>query len=153
MNSRLLEMIIGDWSDDGHGKTASVLVRVWGEDSTDEEMRLSLNKAVEATGVDFANLLRGYGDDTISSEELNDLVAHGFDTNWPKSDIGETTPSFGVNRDFFDQADDSNYSVAGLLMFYAGFGSGDFNWEIVLPPTLVGSHNSILGSSFGYGIF
>lgn len=149
MDSRLLEIVMGDWSDDGDGRKETVLVRVWGEDSTDDAMRDARDRAIEATGVEFSELFAGGEGPSISSDDLDTLVENGFDPAWPKSDIGGKTPSFWRSC---GASDETPYSAVSLLMFYASFGSPDIGWEIVLPPTVVGSHNSILGAGFGFGL-
>lgn len=148
MNSRLVKLVIGTRGEGSHNGTEVVLVRVVGSHTTNDEMRRASERAEEAIGFTLDELLDQHETDTISLGQLEILELNGFDTTWPPSDSGMFTPALNVETGVAG-IEAPLYSAVALVMFYASYGSDDFVWEIIEPPKLVGSHNSILGSGSG----
>lgn len=139
MNPRLLRILLDAYSNETHTNSpVEVLVQVSG--ATDDTMRDSMAEAERTTGLNLNSLT----EHKLQIEDLEKLLENGFDTSWPKSDIGMRTPKIEVApSDSFENT--SHLSLVSIVMFYSGFGNNDFTWEIVSPPILAGSANSILG--------
>lgn len=144
MNARLVQVTLGDWSDAGSENAEATLLRLAGSDSTDDAMRKALKTAEQATGINLQNTFAD-GRLELTSKQLATLVSYGFDPKWPDSDMGMSTTPFFIEGNL----EPVGYSVISLLMFFAGFQSEDFYWEIIRYPSLTGSHNSILGIEIG----
>lgn len=146
MDPRLVQVALGNWSGKGLSNLEVDLVKVSGRDSSDDSMRKAFSKAENAMKIDVqADLAHEMPE--LTASQLDSLVEHGFETKWPDSDMGMSTGSFVIEHD----QSKTRYSIVALLMFFAGFGREDFDWEIVHVPSLTGSHNSILGIEIGSG--
>lgn len=129
-----INLVLGDWSNDGHGWTETVVIC----SNLDTK---SLEKAYKAgakkAGVDWKNCVaKDYKDNSITIENVDKLAVHGFKIE----DVSED-----------DEPEDSKYSLytngytLGWL-FVAKLGNPDFRYEIVENSC----HNINIG---GYGLF
>lgn len=147
MDKRVLRLDFGNWEGYGRNPTNEVDVIVQGSDISDARLRDSLNKATHVTEVQLFDLFSKPLQSEVTVETYERLVNAGYSTTWPKSDPGMYTPAFRVSGDSYE------LSVVSLVMFYVSYQNTDFSWKIAQnPELLLGSNNSILGNSFGYGL-
>lgn len=70
-----IRLTIGDWSDDGHGRTADFIVN---SNLPVEEVREAHFKIQETTGVDIESICSEYEEDEIDEESVEILKDMGF---------------------------------------------------------------------------
>ena len=70
-----IRLTIGDWSDDGHGRTADFIVN---SNQPVEEVREAHFKIQETTGVDIESICSEYEEDEIDEESVEILKDMGF---------------------------------------------------------------------------
>lgn len=153
---RVVKLVFGDWSDDGHGKTDTVIVKLSGQDVSDEALEASRVKSDEDFGQNLLDLFSNYEDNTISPELYQALVEDGFGGSDGEDDFIIYVVGQGV-------AEEAKYlSALEVFLYWLGRNIEDFNYEVLTDeyPTLVGGYNSILKSpegwsstSFGYGLY
>lgn len=157
MAERIVKIVGGDWSNDGHCITETHLVKIFGADPdiSDEALQKNYTANVARAGFGLDEILNRFEVSHITSEQYDKLVECGWD---PEHD-----ESYGLEFYCEDRADGAELSGIGLIMWYALYGGGITEWEIVPDnyPILVGGSNSILKPknknydfvSFGYGLF
>lgn len=160
---RMVKIVLGDWSDDGHGKTETIIVRLSGKDVTDSMLSRAVQKAESDTGVSLKNILANYQDSTISQANFNKLLRVFGSQLTDYDEEGEENfyPAFTAEvgeRDEWEysyQIGDNTYlelSVLRLLTLFLGYNIEGFEYEVVEIPTVVGTYNAVV-PSFGYGLF
>lgn len=162
MTARTVRINLGDWGDDGHGKTKTVIVELSGGDVSDAALCASYRAAVEATGVNLLSELRDYEDSYIDMEPIQEV----WDAARPArlaAHEGAKDCGWGLCEPFDDtwyarQPDDYDLNCVDLLMAYIGYTVKDFSYRVVEFPVLVGGSGTILTehegdgcSFFGYG--
>ena len=73
-----IRLTIGDWSDDGHGRTADFIVN---SNLPVEEVREAHFKIQETTGVDIESICSVYEEDEIDEESVEILKDMGFQSS------------------------------------------------------------------------
>ena len=151
------QIILGDWSDDGHGKTRDVFVEIPDEFST-EVLKSNFDFNVEKLGFNpLTDLFNSYEDWEVPEKYFKALVDNGFD-NFDGTTVedwdGFIAPGWPPYDDrLYVQEDGEIY----ILMFFIGHGLKDFTWGIAENDKLllVGGYDTILGkpASYGYGLF
>lgn len=146
---RTVEMYIGDWSDDGHGKSDKIIVNIEGVDVSDEALQASYEKSKQDLGVDILKLFSSYEENTLPYGVYDKFVSAGF------TPLEERDPRYYV------WVDDSDVCGLQLFMWFIGQNLEYFKWQEidVVYPCLVGGYNTIIkeehgvSSSYGYGFF
>ena len=115
----MINLVMGDWSGDGHSKTETVTIL----SNIDKR---ALEKAYKAgakkTGVDFENeVAEEYEDNTISAEVVEKLAKHGFKIEDYSEDEDPSDGTYGLWTD--------GYSLAWL--FVAQVGNPNFKYEVI----------------------
>ena len=106
MNKILLKL--GDWSDDGHGKTEDVFIQC---NLTMEELQAAYKKGSKKVGVNLSDdVCCEYEDSSIDDETRNELEKAGLEL--PYSEWGIDATDF-----------------ANLWMAIATIGNPDLKWE------------------------
>lgn len=152
MQERIVEINLGDWSNDGHGRTDRVLVRLQGEDVSDAALAASYAAAVTCIGVDLENVCEDYEDNRVSPEYYDRIAGLGF------APLARG-PHPTIRSESYAGAEGGiEFGAIELLMFYTGFTVEGFAWEIMDFPTLMGGFKTILkqdagSTSFGYGLY
>lgn len=165
MEERTVKVVLGDWSDDGHGKTETLILRLRGRDLSDEALSASYQARVAELGVDLATVCQDYEDSSIAEDFYEQLQEAGF-TPRHEDSMG-FGPSVAVKT--YSWKEDSFFPAIELLMFYTGATVEGFSWEVVREdiPLLLGGSGSILKqksrwgdpegltdtTTFGYGLF
>lgn len=149
-------IIVGDWSDDGHGRTVDVDFEC---SHSIDECRAAYRKSCDLTGVtfhrDYTNkyseqACTDYLISSISKSFLDVLRSHGIDVDA----VVEQSP-----EDDFISDDGELYPsptlFAMLIMESIGLSLTDFSYKLVTHKKeyLNGFWNKDLNEQFGYGLF
>ena len=141
-----MQLVLGDWSDDGHGKSESIHIET---NKTLSEVRQAYLKSCELTKLAFdeGSLHRNYHhiavdyEDNILSEEIIEILK---EFNYP----------------FINELEDEdNYiytdNYVRLWFWFIGLSLDDFQYEIIKDtiPVINGYWNKELNVSFGYGLY
>lgn len=139
--TNLVNIPIGDWSDDGHGKFQNFIFEVPSE-FTKEVLIESYRRNKEKFQFGLADFARDYEDCTIPKEKVRKLIAAGLDTS-----------------DFELLAEEDNVYLSvddmfQIAIFFIGHGLEGFNYRMAPEPdfTLFASWQGP-ETSIGYGLF
>jgi len=138
----IFEINIGDWSDDGHGKTEEHRVAVPSE-FTQEMIAENYKNNCKKYGITLEQPCGGYGDRNFPIDPLRKMVKDGLNPSIVKNvdKYGEMAEIY--TNDFFDIV---------CHMFFHGMPAG-FTWhEIKTQGILLGGYGATQ-SSGGYGLF
>lgn len=158
--SRKLAVVLGDYSDDGHGKTETLVVEAGGEDVSDTALRASYARAVESAGFspyDILNDYEAYAIDIDSWEKLDAVWTEGARARDALAGTWVPGPEFT----YTDDADQEGTApMLSLVMAFVGFGIRDFRWSPLsnTPPVVMGGWEPLLGKDtgstmLGYGLY
>lgn len=149
-NQNLIKVVLGDWSDDGHGKTSTFIINSNRDTSNIEK---AYKKGVAVLGFDFERKVAyTYEDSTIKIEYLKSLIQTGFE--WEATVYNLKTQDYDdvvfskqndVSYETYEDSfclDDESY----LAMWFhvAKLGDPDLEYEIVKIQSL---------NIGGYGLF
>lgn len=156
MMERTVRMVIGDWSDDGHGKTATVLVKLAGDDVSDENLARSMEESDKHFGFHLLELFEDYEDSRLPNDLYDALIEDGLKPQ-------EKDDDFTVYVDSYSSlAPLATLSALEVFMWWLGRNIPGFRWKNVTEhvPLLVGGYSTILkdddrsaSTSYGYGLF
>jgi hypothetical protein len=152
------QITLGDWSDDGHGKTRVEFVEI-PDEFAPEALKANFDKNVEELGFNpITDLFNKYEDWSVPRPYFDSLVKHGFDNYG-----GESSDHWdGFISDGWGETEENLLYVQeegeiDILMFFIGHGLDGFTWYTVPNDKLilVGGFDTVLGdpSSYGYGLF
>lgn len=140
------EITLGDWSDDGHGKTMTTIVDIPDSISV-EDLKDSYSKSVEEFGFRLEAIAEEYEDNVVPAVYAENLIAAGFYAeNFDILDEGEYAGKYYIGTD----------GLLELSMFMIGRHIENFTWSSLTEtdiPILIGGYNAILEKSTGYGLF
>lgn len=164
---KLFNIVIGDYSDDGHGKCETVTLKLTADDLSDDALKEAFMKTNEEVGSDLYDLCANYEDGSISEDLYKRLKELGFTF----SDDECPHPTIYVN-DAVELVEDGDapsgfrevevyFSAAELAGWWVAHNLKNGSYEIVESklPNLVGGWNAILkpspsnSSFYGYGLF
>lgn len=119
----MINLVMGDWSGDGHSQTATVTIL---SNIDKKALEKAYKAGVKKTGVDFENeVAEEYEDNTISAEIVEKLAKHGFKiedySEDEEPDEEDDDPRYCLWTD--------GYSLAWL--FVAQVGNPDFKFEVI----------------------
>lgn len=151
---RKMSVVIGDYSKDGHNQCETYLVKIKGEDVSDEALQESFDKSNAEFGLNLYSLLKEYEDSYISPDIMDKFFSAGF--NPERQTVG---PFFYWEEGVF--CDEGEASIIALTMWYIGRNINGFEWKSIDPefPALMGGWNPAIKSKtdgdtmFGYGLF
>lgn len=129
-----INLVLGDWSGDGHNQTATVTIKC---NLNKKELENAFNAGCMKTGVNFDDdVASDYEDNKISEEVVEKLSKHGFKIK----DYSED-----------EEPEDGGYSLwtdgyAAAWMFIAKVGNSELEYEEMTSD----SPNINIG---GYGLF
>lgn len=137
VKEHIVDLVVGDWSHDGHEKTNVVAVKI---NVTPNELRSAYENGTKEVGFDLTrDVAADYKDNVLSNERMKVLVANGYD-------------EFTVERVEYDN-DSSDYtgdyrlrvdSFVDVWLFIAKLGDPSLTYEIV-------NNDSV--NIGGYGLF
>lgn len=139
-------LVLGDWSDDGHGKTEIIIIH---SNLDSEEITIAYNKASKKLGFKFMDdVCADYEDSGIPQEYLNTLIKNGlkleaiFDTDYDLKEAREVLEG--------DDPDETvglwTHSYTQIFLFIVKMGNPEFEYKIVEDD----SNRIDIG---GYGLF
>ncbi len=140
----LYNVVVGDWSDDGHGKTDTFVFSI-PDDVTFDQLRANYERNCEDYGVRPDKWASEWQDSSFPLHEYIRIAELGWDS--------------GYEFDELDQFDDSTEvdfgsdSYADLLMFVATHGLCEYDQTSDTIKTLFGGDGAIVGGHVGYGFF
>lgn len=133
----LHKITLGDWSDDGHGKTTDVLFTT-PDEFTDEVLSVNYIKNVAKLGIDPTEFGAEYEDFTIPLEVKETLRKFGFNpkpvSEWSNGKWWED------ENDWFDTA-----KMTQIVLFLMGYDLDGFDHEYITLDAVV--------KDIGYGLF
>lgn len=156
---KLQSIVIGDWSDDGHGKCERFLFT---SNKFDFEIREAFRKSCDLTGYAFdtndklpngsipkARLLNRYEDSTLTPEVINDFVTN----------FGLPDPKLDPHPVFKDNLyDEENGQCVGssdcfnFIMWFISLSLPDLKYMEIKPASINGYWGE-LNQMWGYGTF
>lgn len=163
---KLFNIVIGDYSDDGHGKSQTVTLKLTADDLSDEALKEAFQKTNEEVGINLYDLCTEYEDVSISEDLYKRLKELGFTF----SDDEYFHPIISVD-DALELMEDENepggfrevevyFSAAELAGWWVAHNLKNGSYEIVENklPTLIGGWSPVLESPplrtfYGYGLF
>lgn len=123
----IIRLIVGDWSDDGHGKTDVIRIK---SNLSQKKLAKAYDKGTKKVGYNFMNEVAAeYEDGTISHNQYTRLKELGFDKY-------EIETSFWYDKKDKTPLDKRTYSIspseyADLLLFICKLGDKSFEYEEV----------------------
>lgn len=89
MAEEKIELVIGDWSNDGHGKsdTISLIIKVENEDDVVKALEDAENLLIEQYDIDLSAWFAEYEDNKINKDDVEKLVK--LDVKFDKNEIDE----------------------------------------------------------------
>lgn len=149
-----INIVLGDWSDDGHGKTDKVLLEV---NKTKVEMQNAYKNSCKTLGVSF-----NHNDDFtgIEPQNPNRLIAVEYDDSRIPLEAFNILKENGFDLDFINYSDKDFIYIGErefveLLMRFIRFSLPGFEWEYVKDETeyFNGYWDSNLNIQLGYGLY
>jgi hypothetical protein len=133
-----IDIVFGDWSDDGHGKYKRVTVSI---NITKEKMQDAYLSSCKKFGFNLDDACRDYEDSTMPDELYNILVKE----NYP--DVER------FDEDEYSKTMDTEMFLE-ILMWWIKQSYPEFKWKKTKGiPTFNGYWDKKLNLSFGYGLF
>lgn len=130
----MINLVMGDWSGDGHSKTETVTIL---SNLKKADVEKAYKAGVKKTKVKFSeDVARNYEDGVITTETVAALAKHGFKIEDYSEDEEPGDRGYGLWTD--------GYSLAWL--FVAQVGNPNFKYEVINDD----SPNINIG---GYGLF
>lgn len=146
MEKRTVSAVIGDWSDDGHGKTRTVLYLLEGDDLSDGKLNDNYNQMEREIGNSIFNYCEGYEENRISDDFYELLQKFGLKDDYVVNNKDDVIISFDLDnwRHY------KEVPLGKILEIYLKVKIT----AIPMPDLLFGGYSGILkGKSFGYGLF
>lgn len=152
---------IGDWGDDGHGKHVSAIVKLVGDDVSNERMQQAYKDAVNATEIDIQEILSEFEENRIDADGFERLCEYGLKIHKFDDKVVDDkriwVTDFFSNR-YYEEYDFNTetdaLSARNLLMFYLGYGIENFEYKFVNLERIIGTGaNKSPLHEFGYGLF
>ena len=149
-------LVLGDWSDDGHGISEKILVKV---NKTIEEVQNAYKNSCMLTGIsfnhndDFTNRRR----DWRFAEKFH--VATGYENDTLTEECIEVLQQFECPEELLERAEDHLYEAfIDLWFWFVSLSLPDLQYEKVTPepdptPVINGFWNENLNVQFGYGLY
>lgn len=134
---------IGDWSDDGHGKTDTFLFE---SNYPVDHLQKAYKKSVKTTGLELSDVCREYEEDKINEDDFAKLKKLGcsMDLMSPDADVGD-----------YGGASPNPEGLAEIMMWFVGLSMPeDFTCKRMAND--VANFNGYWGDlnlSFGYGLY
>lgn len=136
MQERLMNIVLGDWSNDGHGRTDTVYVKLYGDDLSDKRLHEAFQQNVDDAG--FDPLLTFTNSQTMPEEHWQRLYDLGYD---PDACINDPKYEAVLNDGFFFHDDEEQFYIP-LLMFFITRNT-EIQWEAATMDTLFGGSNPV----------
>lgn len=142
-----MNLVLGDWSNDGHGKFDKILVEV---NHTVEEVRAAYLKSVETTGLDFAEKVASEYEShmVIDSNVAETLEKHGIKCD----DIALESPE-GDSLNDIDKYEDGDTKFTRLFFDFVKLSLPDLTYKEITDIPNINGFWGPLNISLGYGLY
>ncbi len=158
VQEREVTLKFGDWSEDGHGKSESIRVRLVGNDVSNEALAEARAKAEEKTGIKLERIFNDYEDSQISVDDFVKIVSLGLplgDSPHVKhsglyyhldepDELEEYFPGEAVQGEDLD--------ALRVVLAFLGYQIPNFSYRVVKEDVILGGYGAVV-KSFGYGLF
>lgn len=158
MKQRVLQLTIGDWSDDIRNVTTTNHFEFTGSDVSNEALSSTFHQNIELTGVDPFEFCEHPESDSMWIDDWEKILEAGYeslDSNNAKLPKSLQHPVFYADE-VWDSDEGTAYSFAHLLLWYLTNGT-DTVWRAVEYEELFAGHNRIIKDMKqglpGYGLF
>lgn len=143
------QIVLGDWSDDGHGKTETHTVVIHG-DVTREQLAENYKRNVERVGFNPIDTIAvEYEEPYIFEKDVHLLTAAGF----TKKVVDERYRA----REYDDAYYIDNDELIPIIMYFFLDRLEDVSWEELKEkelPMLIGGYTAVVPyEQYGYGLF
>ena len=148
-------LVLGDWSDDGHGKHEKVLVEV---NKNVEEVQNAYKASCKLTGISFNN-----GEDyTEKGRHWEDIgkyqIAVEYEEARLSKEVEEILVKHGCPSDILDAYKEEPYqdTYVSLWFWFVSLSLSDMKYKLVEDnsvPNINGFWDKNLNAMFGYGLY
>lgn len=143
LDCNIFEINLGDWSDDGHGKTKEYRVAVPAE-FTLEMIAANYEKNCKKYGITLEHLCEDYEDNRVSLEVIQAMVKDGLDAY--------LLNGYDLEEDYDARIITEDYFYITCHMFFHGM-PDNFTWkEVKTQGILLGGYGAVELAG-GYGLF
>lgn len=155
------QMVFGDWSGDGHGKTKTQYVEV-PDTITPEMMSENYKKNQQRFGFSYHDIACEYEDNRITALQVEALTDAGLtfvleeEADWDTLDYKTPIIYQREDGDYYLGGDDAvQETLLPICMFMIGDGIPGWEWEPINEelPTLIGPRGAVSREFAGYGLF
>lgn len=149
-------LVIGDWSDDGHGKSDKILLEI---NHTVEEVQQAYKDSCKLTGISF-NINEDYTERGRDWQEISKYqICCDYEDNLIKEETMEILEKYKCPLLNNIKKDDKHIYdkdlFINLLMWFISLSLNDLKYEHIQDnvPVINGYWNNNLNVGFGYGIY
>jgi len=150
--------VFGDWSDDGHGKTDSVRLRITGVDVSNEALSAARAKAEALVGFSVETICEDYEDSSIDEDNFITMLQHGLPILTAEGEEQSPVLCY-IDEDTISAAAAAGFTVlysdidaVKVTMAFLGYGIEGFSYEIIPDDVIIGTWGAPI-SGFGYGLY
>jgi hypothetical protein len=171
----LFQIVLGDWSGDGHSETENHLIRIHGNYSF-SDLKERYQKNITKIGFGYGDIAGEYLQPTITAEQMKSLRNLGlvFTIQENEEDTTKATCfAYNNNENVFVSKDNrtgyyytgdyiifSKHEFIKIAMFMVGAnfeddGQGNLEWvhELDETPILLGAYRGVSPEPAGYGLY
>jgi len=147
-------LVIGDWSDDGHGKYEKVLVEV---NKSVEEVQNAYKASCKLTGISF----NGNEDYTEQGRDWEEAGKYQIAVDYEESKLTKETEEILIKHncpaDILDTYKEEQYvdTFVALWFWFVGLSLQELEYKVSKDdiPNINGYWNKNLNAGFGYGLY
>lgn len=119
-----INLVIGDWSRDGHEKTENVIIK---SNLSLVDLQKAYKVGTKEIGFDFIKSVAArYEERELKREYLDKLTEFGYKGSFEYYDYNEESDEEGPNIDEFEYVD--------ILMFICKLGDSSFDYQMIESP-------------------
>lgn len=148
-----MNLVLGDWSDDGHGKTTNVTVEV---NKTVVEVQEAYKASCKLTGISFNHNVDYTEKKRDWKEAKKYMVCTKYEENTLTNEVKEVLKRFNCPEDIIENFDEECFeNFVKLWFWFVKLSLPDLVYTEIKNdiPTINGYWNENLNVAFGYGLF
>ena len=152
-----MKLVLGDWSDDGHGKSREVVYEV---NTTVLEVQEAYKASCKLTKIEFNHNENYVGDKASSTERRNRAIGTEYENPYVNENTKEILEEYGIAMSNFTELyqGDTTYYLSdyeGLWWAFVSLSLPTLRYQQVddTVPCINGYWNDNLNVQFGYGLF
>jgi len=149
-------LVLGDWSDDGHGKYEKILLEV---NKSVEEVQNAYKASCKLTGISFSN---GNEDYTERARKYGEAEKYQIAVEYEQADLTNETEEILIKHncpsEILETYKEEPYinSFVSLWLWFVSLSLPDIKYELGKDsdiPNINGYWDKNLNAGFGYGLF